>query len=518
MANLKIKNALSGLSQGLTTFENVRNQKEVRDSNRAIAQAKQDTQASLLKESQDRIARQPSVEQSQQANEAASARDKADIAELTSKQDFREVNKALADSDVNGNFNSLVDVLKTSKSFSGIYRNMAGIEPMNLASEEDLRLLQPAREAEGELQNKPKNDIPKDFQPENLEEARQFWQDRPELLKQQAKMLRTDGKKTLLNVRAFKGRQGFYADLNKDELKTEIDKVRLEKAKLELEETKNPVIQDTIKQRNDKFIAKETGRDLGNVVDRQFVADTAGIRSGQATEATEATNRIFDSYTGGSTEFFNTDFSIRDNKLKVLPDIRKIEKNLGGISPKIKTRLTALNKLVGLAGGASGLTEESTGALDSLLNTGKSFIATEVAEGNRQAAETAYKQFQVLVKNAVFGTQVTGKEIGLSNAAVGTLKEKLPSVLVKFREQVKQLRDDINSIANLESPILAKFYIGTDQNEVDAIIDRLDDSIVKLGGKPTDPSKRQPEPTQSKPAQAKSSSAEDDFNAIFGGN
>jgi len=517
----KIKNALSGLSQGLGTFERVQSQKAARDNNRATAQAKQATQASLLQESQDRIARQPTVDQAQERNRLEGERDKAEIAELTRNQDFKEINKALADSDVNGNFNTLVNVMKTSKSFSGIYRSLAGIEPMNLSSDEDLRLLESVRQAEGDEPDKPQNDIPKDFQPEDLDAARQFWQDRPELLKQQAKMLRTDGKKTLLDVRAFKGRQGFFAEMNKEQLTTEINKVRLEKAQLDLKNAQNPTTKETSDIQNSKFVAETTGRSLKNVVDRQFVANTAGIKSGQATEASEATTRIFDSFKGGSTEFFNTDFSNRNNKLKVLSEVRKIEKNLGGIDTKIKGRLSSLNKLLGLAGGVTGLTEESTGLFDSFLNDTKKFINEDVAEGDRQTAEASYRQFQVLMKNDVFGSQLTGGEIGISNKAVGTLKEKLPSVLIKFREQVKQIRDDISSIANLQDPILSKFYIGTDQDEVDAIISRLDDSIVKLGGFPTKPSNNATQSEPNKPATTtkfKSQSAEESFNDIFGGN
>jgi hypothetical protein len=446
-------------------------------SQRKDAQARQATQAQALKESEARIARQPSVDQAQEKIDIEMNKLRADNQKMMGEQAQDSLNRAISISDVNGEYGHVMDVLKNNEHFSKIYAPLAGMEPMNIGNDADLRLLDNARQEillkEAEESKVPGEPERTEVGPpeENLEAMAKFWQDRPELLKQHVKTIGTNGTSDVMDMRVFKARNLYYAGKNNDEIKEEIDKVKLEQNKLKLERTKKGLASTPTREESDiQTLATLTDKPKEEVGAAFFQKKIAGVSAGKADVANETTIQLHEKF-GGEDKFFETDFSDPKNKRTAAADIRKIVELTGGLSKSDEKELRQAGELMSLASSVSGgLTEESAGMVDNLVNTGRDLFFSNVVDAKRQAAEASYRQ---------------------------------------FKSNIEKIQANLQVLSDYKDPTLAHYYTSSSQEKVNKVLGELDTILVSLGA---DPEAFKSE--EEKKATAKTAS-QDRFNKFF---
>lgn len=120
------------------------------------------------------------------------------------------------------------------------------------------------------------------------------------------------------------------------------------------------------------------------------------------------------------------------------------------------------------------LTAEQTGPIDSVLRSVKSYISNNV-EG--KDATTAYEAFRAISRNALFGSQVSGADYAAFNSVVGSLKQQTGPVLMSLKTQLEIIRDDMQAMADLNDPYIAKARFGVSLDELDDITNAIQDRV-----------------------------------------
>lgn len=136
--------------------------------------------------------------------------------------------------------------------------------------------------------------------------------------------------------------------------------------------------------------------------------------------------------------------------------------------------LTALGEQAG-----SKMTAAATGLLDSMLVKTKKYISNEVGE---LEATSAYESFRNIFRNALYGASLTKPEIQSFQAAAGSLGQKFGPVMQQLKTQMMTIQTNLQAIAELQDPYIAKFYTGQSIEEIEDAIDgiqeRLDDKSL----------------------------------------
>lgn len=223
--------------------------------------------------------------------------------------------------------------------------------------------------------------------------------------------------------------------------------------------------------------AEQTGEDYNTVLQRKVKEKNAPNSVKEADAANAATTELQDAFGG---KFYETDFTDPNNRRLAQPYIRTIEKTTGAkFSEEDKRQFRLARQLVGLGGRAgTAITPEETGLVDSVLSNLQSYISDNVSDGKQGVA--AYESFRNVVRNALFGSALTGAEIDAFNKAAGTLGQQQGPVLAKFMEQLKIVRDNLSGVAQMNDEVLSHYYLGADQEKVSDIIYALDQRISRL--------------------------------------
>ena len=139
--------------------------------------------------------------------------------------------------------------------------------------------------------------------------------------------------------------------------------------------------------------------------------------------------------------------------------------------------LTALGDKAGTE-----LTPDETGLLDSTLNNFKKYIFDEV--GGKKAT-AAYETFRNIYRNALYGATLTDAEIKAFNKAAGTLGQKFQPVMAALQTQMEGIKNNLESIRDLNDPDIAHYYTGQSIEEIDDVIagieERLNNPMLRLG-------------------------------------
>ena len=230
-------------------------------------------------------------------------------------------------------------------------------------------------------------------------------------------------------------------------------------------------------ERSDRAEAEQTGEDYNTVLQRKVKEKNAPNSVKEADAANAATTELQDAFGG---KFYETDFTDPNNRRLAQPYIRTIEKTTGAkFSEEDKRQFRLARQLVGLGGRAgTAITPEETGLIDSMLSNVQSYISDSVSDGKQGVA--AYESFRNVVRNALFGSALTGAEIDAFNKAAGTLGQQQGPVLAKFMEQLKIVRDNLSGVAQMNDEVLSHYYLGADQEKVSDIIYALDQRIGRL--------------------------------------
>lgn len=277
-----------------------------------------------------------------------------------------------------------------------------------------------------------------------------------------------------------------------------------------------------------------------SIFQMQLIKKEGGIEPGKQNLADESLFKMVDSV-GGDQEWFNMDFSKEENRILVARDFRKY-KALGGIdiSDKQKTDIVNLSKLVSLAGTVGDkLTPKVTGIYDTFLRDIRKYISDNVDEVDKVSAQSAYEAFRSMFRHAIAGTALTDNEIELFNDAYGKISFQYPQVAAQFMIMLDEVKSKLQTIAQLEDPYLAHYYLGSKMNNVNGIIDSINQRIELISqaqgnepGKfadatrenvgdeqvviPNDPAKREPVDPTTDPNASTDSKLQAIFEQAFG--
>lgn len=245
-------------------------------------------------------------------------------------------------------------------------------------------------------------------------------------------------------------------------------------------------------ERRAKAEAEATGEDYNTVLQRLAVQRDAPSSVKEAGAANTATDDLQKAFGG---KFYETDFSDANNRRVAQPYIRTIEKTANKqFSEEDKRQFRNVRQLMALGNRAGEmLTPEETGVIDSTLKSLKSYMSDNVTDGAKGAA--AYESFRNVVRNALFGSALTDSEISAFNKAAGTLGQQQGPVLAKLAEQLRIVKSNLGGIAQLNDETLSHYYLGTDQEKLDDIIQAIDervDRISKIAGSADKPTPQVP--------------------------
>jgi len=221
---------------------------------------------------------------------------------------------------------------------------------------------------------------------------------------------------------------------------------------------------------------RETGRD----------ERTSKIKNIEYSE--DAKTKLDETFGG---DFLTADISNLDSKqiAEMAQYVNRIEQ-VGDLklSNEDKKNARSIRKLMTVARTAGeGLTAEQTGPIDSVLRSLKSYVSDNV---QGKDATTAYEAFRAISRNALFGSQVSSADYAAFNSVVGSLKQQTGPVLASLKTQLSVIRDDMQAMADLNDPYVAKARFGVSLDELDditnAIQDRIDIINRIVAGKPVE--------------------------------
>jgi len=165
--------------------------------------------------------------------------------------------------------------------------------------------------------------------------------------------------------------------------------------------------------------------------------------------------------------------SMYSEYISPLEDLRNFK-----MSTEEKRTLRQISKLTALGGTAgTELTTEETGLLDSTLSTFKKYMFNEVGG---QVGISAYETFRNVFRNALYASQLTNNEIKVFNKAAGTLGQKFQPVMAQLKMQMTTVKDNLESIRDLNDPYIAHYYTGKS-------IEEIDDAIMSIEERMNDP-------------------------------
>ena len=209
-----------------------------------------------------------------------------------------------------------------------------------------------------------------------------------------------------------------------------------------------------------------------------FDKKKSGILPGKEQEAEQALDDLVKVF-GGEEGFFATDFSIESNRILAARDFRRY-KRFGGqdLNSVQQGKIIDLSKLVILAGTVGDkLTPKVTGVYDTFLRKIRKYISDNVEDVDKVAAESSYEAFRGMFRHALAGTALTDNEIELFNTTYGTISQQYPLVAAQFITMLNEVKAQLETIALLNDPFLAHYYLGTKTNNVNGIINRINERL-----------------------------------------
>jgi len=162
---------------------------------------------------------------------------------------------------------------------------------------------------------------------------------------------------------------------------------------------------------------------------------------------------------------------IHRDYISPLEDLRKFK-----LSTEDKRTIRNLRNLTALGHTAgSELTPDETGLLDNTLNNFKKYIFDEV--GGKKAT-SSYETFRNIFRNALYGSSLTGPEIAAFNKAAGTLGQKFQPVMQQLQVQMETIKNNLESIRDLNDPDIAHYYTGQSIEDIDKAIEAIEDRMT----------------------------------------
>jgi hypothetical protein len=204
-------------------------------------------------------------------------------------------------------------------------------------------------------------------------------------------------------------------------------------------------------------------------------------RTSQIKNADEAmaTREKIDELAGG--DYFELDLTKPENRRKVGPQIRRLEQLTNSeLTTEDKRVARNIRDLISLGKTAGDkLTSEETGLLDHMFGKVKRYFSDNV---KGEEARASYETFRNVFRNALYGASLTDNEIKTFESAAGSLSQQAGPVLKQLQVQMESLRNQLQSIYNMNDEYVAQYYVGTDLETLDRAIEGIEERVQLIQG------------------------------------
>lgn len=330
----------------------------------------------------------------------------------------------------------------------------------------------------------------------------------PELVKSKVLATDTNGQQTLLDLNKLQQMSGYSRFADQRTRATLMERAKLEDMMRGTESAETRIIAKIAKEEGLTtaeaakvyYDAKGSSKTTGSTIERTArelrrdnpdLSYAQALRQASRTIASPSGSEKDVGFTrevrqqvheAAGGDFYEADLA--DPKVR-----RKVGERITALEQASKSQLSTEDKrlardyraLAGLGGKVGDeLTEEQTGIIDNMLHEFKQYFSDNV-EGTEATA--AYNTFRNFARNALMGATLTPAEIKSYNQAAGTLKQQLGPVLAKFKVQMESVRTKLQSIYDMNDPMIAEYYLGAGQEELDTTIEGLDRRIDLLNTK-----------------------------------
>ena len=200
----------------------------------------------------------------------------------------------------------------------------------------------------------------------------------------------------------------------------------------------------------------KTQKEIGDTQELRQGLDDMGWLDKNVSELSNAERgQVYSKYISPLEQF--TGFKLGNEEKRVLRNMRD---------------LTALGAQAGTE-----LSEAETGLLDSTLNSFKKYMFNEIGG---TVGTSAYETFRNVIRNALYGSALTDKEIAAFNTAAGKLGQKLTPVLSQLKTQMESVKRNLEAVRDLNDPYIAHYYTGSSIEDIDRAVEQLDDRLYEL--------------------------------------
>lgn len=213
------------------------------------------------------------------------------------------------------------------------------------------------------------------------------------------------------------------------------------------------------------------------------VSVTEEVRARKARTSTqkniEATQGIRDEIEALRTEGYDATNPADRRKMGLL--ITDLEAITGRKMPtedrRVVRELRNLTNLGATAGAQ--ITDAETGPLDYMMKNVRKYISDNVSGTE---ATTSYEQFRNVFRNALYGATLTNAEIEAFTRAAGSLSQQRGPALSALRTQMQSVRNNLQSIYDMNDPDIAEYYLGMSLDDADRAIEGLDERLQMMQG------------------------------------
>lgn len=182
--------------------------------------------------------------------------------------------------------------------------------------------------------------------------------------------------------------------------------------------------------------------------------------------------------------FWNLDLADSKVRRQIGPKIAALEKltdkSLTTEDKRVARNMRELIELGDIAG--EELSPQHTGILDNMLNKFKKYVSdnVEVTKGT-----AAYETFRNSIRHALYGATLSQGEIAAFNSAAGTLGQQAGPVLQQLVTQLHTVKSQLKSIYDMNEPMIAEYYVGSNLEDIDRVIEQID-ARINMISRPTD--------------------------------
>ena len=434
MATFNAGGLAEALSTGLSAYQTTRAnrtavQRQAAEDEAATAKAKASSDPELL----------------QQEIDVLKAQNQTSLNQAAKRETYDSLRAYNADSNVK----HLNRMMKNNPVLKDIYANITNVSKLDLTQDQNLLA---------------KHGFDQEMlADENL--------DNEALLHRIVKITRPDGTIELADIQQLMISTGYASQVDQEELDRLLSRSQVQK------NLRQGVGTPSTLEKKARYASEILGKSEEETARALYQKEVSGVTPGKLQLADQAEVALEDTF---SKKFFDTDFTDRKNKVRATKHIRMLEQAGGAkLTPADKAGLKDINVLLASAGTvAEELTPEATGIIDNFTSNVLKYFSDENVD--ETIGRSAYSAYRNALLRSFGGTAMSESEVKNFEASFGTLAQKYPAVITQFQQALEQTKAKLSTIAQLNNPYLAHYYLGTSQDEIDIILARLDENLDRI--------------------------------------